>query len=83
MRLKANTAHGGFFYARQHPGVGEDKTGEQGMGFPTTGAIDSLNPKDNTIKRGFTFVGAVFVELASAGGAGSGPHAYGLQVDAE
>ena len=83
MRLKANTAHGGFFYARHHPGVGEDKAGEQGMTFLTPGAIDSLNPEDNAVKGGFTFVSAVFVELAPALSAGSSPHANGLQVDAE
>ncbi len=83
MRLKANTAHGGFFYARHHPGVGEDKAGEQGMSIPTPRAIDSLNPEDNDVKGGFSFVSAMFVELAPALSAASGPHAYDLQVDAE
>lgn len=80
MVLEADTAHGGFFYARHHPGIGEDKAGNQGMSFTATGAIDSLNREDNTVKGGLAFVGAVLVELEPAL-TGPGPGAYGLHVD--
>ena len=83
MALEADTAHGGFFYMGHHPGIGEDKAGNQGMSFTATGAIDSLNPEDNTVTGGFALVGAVFVELETADGAGSGPGAYGLHVDSK
>ena len=83
MCLKANAAHGCFFYARHHPGIGEDKAGEQGMSFSTPWAIDSLNPEDNAVKGGLALVSAVFVKLAPAGGAAAGPYTYDLQVDTE
>lgn len=59
MALKTDPADGHLFNMGHYPRVGEDKAGNQGMGFTATGTDDSLNPEDNAVEGGFSRVCAV------------------------